>query len=239
MPSDASVLRRLTASVLILLVIAACTSQTTPAPQTQTATPSPTPFATYTTSPGQISPLASPLNTPAHTRTTEPVPVLISPLATVSAPITLTGVNRTYLPFIHGPIPTPPPTATPQPTLTPTPSPTPLPPDSLLGINVADTRDVALLRQLGFGWIEVFLPPTAPVPPFKILYRIELGDAVSGREEDITQFGRVVDGVVRDHGQFIDAYAIGNEPNLSREWKGGQPDAKLYTQLTQTRLRKN
>ena len=96
---------------------------------------------------------------------------------------------------------------------------------------MADTRDVALLRRLGFGWIEVFLPPTAPVPPFKILYRIGLGDAVSGHEEDIAQFGKVVDGVLRDHGKYIDAYAIGNEPNLSREWKGGQPDAKLYTRL--------
>jgi hypothetical protein len=129
------------------------------------------------------------------------------------------------------PTATPAPTATPEPTLTPTPAPTPVPTDPLLGINVADTRDVSLLRQMGFGWIEVFLPPTAPVPPFKILYRITLGDAVSGRDEDIAQFGRVVDGVVRDHAQYIDAYSIGNEPNLSREWKGSQPDAKLYARL--------
>jgi hypothetical protein len=169
-------------------------------------------------------------------------PPTTSPILPSSTPRpTATTAGRTYLPHIVAQaLPTPPapfasPLSTPAPTPTatpiPTPTPTPLPPDPLLGINVADTSDVSLLRHLGFGWLQVFLPPTAPVQPFKLLYRISLGDAVSGRDEDIAQFGRVVEGVVRDHGSNIDAYAIGNEPNLSREWGGAPPDPELYARL--------
>jgi hypothetical protein len=124
-----------------------------------------------------------------------------------------------------------PPPPTPLPTATPAPTPTPLPPDPLLGIAVADSSDTWLVRQLGFGWIEVFLPPTAPVQQFKILYRITLGQATSGKQEDIDQFARVVEGVARTSGDYIDAYSIGNEVNLSREWNGQPPDPALYARL--------
>jgi len=75
------------------------------------------------------------------------------------------------------------------------------------------------------------LPPTVNLAPYKVLYRISLGDAVSGKEEDIAQFSRVVEGVALEAGDFIDAYAVGNEVNLSREWKGQQPNPKLYARL--------
>jgi hypothetical protein len=99
------------------------------------------------------------------------------------------------------------------------------------GINVADWSNTRLLYELGFEWIQVFLPPDYPVPPFKLLYRISLGDAVTGRQQDIDQFARVVEGVAWNHRGVIQAYAIGNEVNLSREWKGNPPDPALYARL--------
>jgi hypothetical protein len=99
------------------------------------------------------------------------------------------------------------------------------------GINVADTSQVGLLNDLHFQWIEVFLPPDYPVPPYKILYRVSMGNAVSGRSEDVNAWADGLERVARGHKGLIQAYAIGNEVNLSREWGGGHPDPVLYTRL--------
>ncbi len=109
----------------------------------------------------------------------------------------------------------------------------PAPPQLLLerGVNVADSTHVDLLKELKFQWIEVFLPPDYPVPPFKILYRVPLGNAVSGRNEDITAWADGLERLARSRRGLIQAYAIGNEVNLSREWGGQQPEPLLYTRL--------
>jgi polysaccharide biosynthesis protein PslG len=99
------------------------------------------------------------------------------------------------------------------------------------GINVADSTHVELLNELKFHWIEVFLPPDYPVPPFKILYRVPLENAVSGRLEDVNAWADKLERTARERRGLIQAYAIGNEVNLSREWSGGQPDPLLYTRL--------
>jgi hypothetical protein len=99
------------------------------------------------------------------------------------------------------------------------------------GINVADSSQVGLLVDLKFQWIEVFLPPDFAVGSFKILYRVPLGNAISGRTEDINAWADDLERVAREHKGLIQAYAIGNEVNLSREWGNGQPDPALYTRL--------
>lgn len=99
------------------------------------------------------------------------------------------------------------------------------------GVNVADWTHVDLLKDLKFQWIEVFLPPDYPIPPFKVLYRVPLGNAVSGRFEDINQWADGLERLARSHRSLIQAYAIGNEVNLSREWAGQQPEPLLYTRL--------
>jgi hypothetical protein len=99
------------------------------------------------------------------------------------------------------------------------------------GINVADSTHVDLLKDLKFQWIEVFLPPDYPVQPFKILYRVPLGNAVSGRYEDINAWADQLGALARQKRGLIQAYAIGNEVNLSREWGNAQPDPLLYTRL--------
>ena len=102
------------------------------------------------------------------------------------------------------------------------------------GINVANSTQVGLLVDLKFQWIEVFLPPDYAVASFKILYRVPLGNAVSGRAEDINAWADNLEQVARGHRGLIQAYAIGNEVNLSREWGNGQPDPVLYTRLLTT-----
>jgi hypothetical protein len=99
------------------------------------------------------------------------------------------------------------------------------------GINVADSTQVDLLKQLKFQWIEVFLPPDFAVPPFKILYRVPMGNAVSGRAEDIDAWADQLERLARERRGLIQAYAIGNEVNLAREWGNNQPNALLYTRL--------
>ena len=99
------------------------------------------------------------------------------------------------------------------------------------GINVADTSQVGMLNDLGFTWLEVFLPPDYPVKPFKILYRVSLGSAISGRAEDINAWADGLEQLARGHQGLIQAYAIGNEVNLSREWGNNQPDPVLYARL--------
>jgi hypothetical protein len=125
------------------------------------------------------------------------------------------------------------PTAAPSPTPQPTPTLPPHPPEPIRGVNVAnsDSANIGPLKDLGFTWVQTFLPPTVRLEPFKVLYRVTLGNAVSGKPEDIEQFAEVVEGVARQNGEFIDAYSIGNEVNLSREWAGQPPDPVLYAKL--------
>ena len=171
---------------------------------------------------GTATPTPTTAITPAITRyATTPTAAPTATLATSVATITVTGpplgVTATA-------------TAVPP---TPTPTLPPHPPDPIRGINVAksDSAHIAPLSDLGFTWVQTFLPPTVNLAPFKVLYRIALGDAVSGKDEDIAQFSRVVEGVALEYGEFIDAYAVGNEVNLAREWKGQQPNPKVYARL--------
>jgi hypothetical protein len=101
------------------------------------------------------------------------------------------------------------------------------------GINVADYTSDKLgpLRDLGFGWVQVFNPPDYPIDGFRILYRVPLGAAISGRQEDVDQWAQQVESLARERAGVIAAYSIGNEVNLSREWGGNPPDALRYTEL--------
>jgi hypothetical protein len=141
---------------------------------------------------------------------------------------------------------TQPPQATPQPATTsaptatavpstPTETPFPIPKLSLAeeGVNVAnyDNANIQALQPLGFGWIQVFNPPEYPIANYKIAYRVPLGNAVSGKAEDINAWADQLESLARERQGVIGAYAIGNEVNLSREWGGQPPDPLLYAKL--------
>ncbi len=156
-----------------------------------------------------------------------PVTVYATSRPTTDAPSPTQTADATS----QAPLSTSPPVATPIPTETPY----PLPKISLAGegINVVDYGHASLeaLRPLGFGWIQVFNPPEYPIPDYKVLYRVPLGDAVSGDPAAITTWADRLESLARERRGVINAYAIGNEVNLSREWANRQPDPSLYARL--------
>jgi len=119
-------------------------------------------------------------------------------------------------------------------------SPSPAPTESPLrlslageGINVVDygEANLARLRPLGFGWIQVFNPPTYPVHGYRVIYRVPLGEAISGDQATVNAWAERLESLARERRGIIQAYAIGNEVNLSREWGGQPPDPIRYARL--------
>ncbi len=188
------------------IVLAACAGNTPTAP-TPLATPATVPVTIVATPASATATLApSPTPTALAQATATPQPAQASPLATPTSP---------------QPIPTE--------TLVP------LPKVSLSdeGVNVAnyDNANIAALQPFGFGWIQVFNPPEYPIAHYKILYRISLGNAISGQPADINAWAAQLENLARERKGIINAYSIGNEVNLSREWGGRQPDPLLYARL--------
>jgi hypothetical protein len=175
---------------------------------------------------------STPTSAPASPVTTFPAAAATPTLTVIPEDTPIPTPNVTAIDG-NAPQPVETPTVAPSPTPQPSPTQPPHPPEPIRGVNVADSdlNNIGLLRDLGFTWVQTFLPPTVKLEPFKVLYRVTLGKAVSGKPEDIEQFAEVVEGVARQNGEFIDAYSVGNEVNLSREWGVGQPDPVLYARL--------
>jgi hypothetical protein len=86
------------------------------------------------------------------------------------------------------------------------------------GFNVAEW-DVPLLDSMEFNWMKVFNPPGSPVGP-GILLRIE---ANAGHMGNVAGFGDNIASIAVNHGAYIDAYEIGNEPNLDAGYGWNAP----------------
>lgn len=101
------------------------------------------------------------------------------------------------------------------------------------GINVSNYNNdnIAALQPFGFGWIQVFNPPEFPIPNYKILHRVTMGNAISGQPADINAWAAQLENLTRERKGVINAYSVGNEVNLAREWGGKQPEPLLYTKL--------
>ena len=134
-------------------------------------------------------------------------------------------------------------TPTPRPTMKPTTTiivePTPLCAPALgpgYGINVKglnysdDSLEKAI--ALGFEWVKIYDHPPPERLPFKVLYRVNLPRP----EEDWAEWGhyRYLDAKL--YADRIDAYVIGNEPNLIKEW-GRNPDPAAYAELLEIAYR--
>lgn len=104
------------------------------------------------------------------------------------------------------------------------------------GINVKglnyDDDSLEKGLALGFDWIKIYDHPPAERLPAKVLFRVNL--PVPG--EDWAQWGeyRRIDAEL--YAGRIDAYEIGNEPNLVEEW-GGPPDPAAYATLLEIAYR--
>lgn len=80
--------------------------------------------------------------------------------------------------------------------------------------------------QMGFNWIIAFDPPTA-AQPTHVLYRVS---ATAGVVGNLAAFQAQLSDLVTHYGSYIDAYEIGNEPNLGSAW-GSAPVAADYVSV--------
>jgi hypothetical protein len=67
---------------------------------------------------------------------------------------------------------------------------------------------------MGFNWMKVFDPPGTP-QPVPILLRVQADASDMG---DLAAFGQQVAQLAANHGAYINAYEIGNEPNLDASY---------------------
>ena len=208
--------KHLALMTLLAVIGSACTPGGQPA--------LPATAAPQTVTPGLATGTAPPALSTAHA--TRVLPPLPSPTPQVTVDPALT--RTIALPIVQSQ-----PEATAQPAKAAAATPEPLPKISLRnqGINVADYSNMALPTDLGFGWVQVFNPPNFPINGFKILYRVPLGQAISGKQSDIDDWADALESLVQERVGIINAYSIGNEVNLSREWLNQQPDPLLYTKL--------
>ncbi|MFQ5398586.1 MAG: hypothetical protein ACE5E7_03215 [Anaerolineae bacterium] len=100
------------------------------------------------------------------------------------------------------------------------------------GFNVA-AADTTLIQSIGFDWMKVFAGPGTRLP-LNILVRI---DANASHMGNLTAFGDSVSQLAQSQGAFIEAYEIGNEPNLDATYGWGYgstnvpPNAADYAAL--------
>ena len=100
------------------------------------------------------------------------------------------------------------------------------------GANVAEW-DVAKLDSMGFNWIKVFSGPSSRLP-LNVLVRV---DANASNLSNVSGFGDFVQSLAQSQKGFVEAYEIGNEPNLDATYGWGYgstnvpPDAADYATL--------
>ncbi|WP_420643035.1 hypothetical protein [Candidatus Leptofilum sp.] len=100
------------------------------------------------------------------------------------------------------------------------------------GANVAEW-DITKLDDMGFNWIKVFNGPGSRLP-LKVLLRV---DANASHMGNVNSFGNSVQSLAELQKGFVDAYEIGNEPNLDATYGWGYgssnvpPDAADYATL--------
>lgn len=81
------------------------------------------------------------------------------------------------------------------------------------GFNVA-AWDVAKLQGMGFNWIKVFSGPGSRLP-LRVLLRVE---ANATDFADLAAFGNEIQQLAQQQKGYVDAYEIGNEPNLDADY---------------------
>ncbi len=102
-------------------------------------------------------------------------------------------------------------------------------PNSALGygFNVA-AWEVELIQEMGFNWMKVFNPPDGRLP-VQILLRI---DAHAADMNDLAGYGAWLHTLATAQAGYVDAYEIGNEPNLDATYGwAAPPNAGDYAAL--------
>ena len=113
--------------------------------------------------------------------------------------------------------------------------PTFFPPHLGYGINVRleDSVD-PLFAPLGLEWIKLWeeyeVDPSAERLSYKVLFVVDLK---SGMPPDLDEWGDGIERMARDNQGFVQAYEIGNEPNVAIFWDNQPPDPGEYVQVLQ------
>ena len=95
------------------------------------------------------------------------------------------------------------------------------------GFNVA-AWDVGRIESMGFNWMKVFNGPGLRLP-VNVLLRV---DAKAGHMSNVSGFGDSIANLAQSQKGFVDAYEIGNEPNLDASYGwGASPVAADYAAL--------
>lgn len=81
------------------------------------------------------------------------------------------------------------------------------------GANVT-VWDVSRLQTMGFNWIKVFNPPGSRLP-LNVLVRVE---ANVNQFNNLAAFGATMSQLAQSQVGYVDAYEIGNEPNLDASY---------------------
>ena len=103
------------------------------------------------------------------------------------------------------------------------------------GLNVRLEEHIdPLFAPLGMEWIKLWeeyeLAPPAERLPYQVLFAFDLRE---GMPPDIDAWATYVEAVARAGRGRVEAYEIGNEPNVERFWGGRPPDPAEYTQVLQ------
>lgn len=95
------------------------------------------------------------------------------------------------------------------------------------GFNMA-VWDVEQVQAMGFNWMKVFNGPGSRLP-VQMLLRI---DAHAGDFNNLNDFGNFVQQLAQEQLGYVDAYEIGNEPNLDASYGwAAPPNAADYAAL--------
>jgi hypothetical protein len=102
------------------------------------------------------------------------------------------------------------------------------------GINVRLEENVdPLFAPLELEWIKLWEEyegdPPAERLPYQVLFVIER----NGMAVDLDEWGDRVEAIARAGLGRVEAYEIGNEPNVDRFWGGAAPDPGQYVQVLQ------
>ncbi|MEE8392544.1 MAG: hypothetical protein V3S14_17320, partial [Anaerolineae bacterium] len=94
------------------------------------------------------------------------------------------------------------------------------------GINVRLEENIdPIFAPLGLEWIKLWEEyernPPAERLPYQVLFVL---DRREGMPADLDQWGDHVEAIARAGRGFVEAYEIGNEPNVERFWDNAPPD---------------
>lgn len=90
------------------------------------------------------------------------------------------------------------------------------------GFNVAQW-ETDRIQAIGFNWMKLFDPPSGK-QPVNVLLRL---DANASHLGNVNAFAANIEAIAKAHGANIDAYEIGNEPNLDATYGWGYGSTKV------------